>query len=104
MGEQIQDIANIQLRNSLYWDVDMNTLSLQKHARFILTRTFEKGTIKEMKDCLAYYGKDKVKAELTQARWLSPITLAFCCCIFDLEKKDFRCFTLRQSLPKHGDW
>lgn len=102
---QPQDIARkVTIRPNLFWDVDCDSLDLEKHARFILTRTFERVTIEEIRDCLAWYGEEKAKAELTQTRWLSPIALSFCCCIFDLKEEDFRCFTVKQSLPKLGDW
>ena len=97
-------IRKVTIRPSLFWDVDCDALDLEEHARFILTRTFERGTIEEVRNCLTWYGEERAKAQLTQTRWLSPIALSFCCCIFDLKEEYFRCYRLRQALPNLGNW
>lgn len=94
----------LDLSQTLFWDVDPKHIDLEKHKRFVITRTFERGSEEAMKAVLAHYGRKVCEMELRAARYLSPVTLSFCCCIFHLDKEDFRCYTEKQSMPQLGNW
>ena len=93
--------VNITFSPTLFWDTDVNKLDFERNRRQIITRTFMRGRIEDFRQVLTFYGMERCREELTQARYLDKITLAFCCALFDLSKDDFRCYRLSQSIPQH---
>ncbi|MEZ4983609.1 MAG: hypothetical protein R2795_00985 [Saprospiraceae bacterium] len=89
---------------SLFWDVDKTTLDVKQHQRFIIERTLTHGTLSDWYLIKRYYGKEIIKAESKQARYLDKQTLAFCSAYFHEPLDNFRCYTLRQSNPAHWDY
>ena len=94
----------LQLRQSLFWDVDVQTIDLQKHRMSVIERVTQRGRWEEFKALLAYYGKDTVQDSLLKVRYLDKKTLAFCSTFFDIPKQMFRCYKLAQSNPTHWDY
>jgi hypothetical protein len=91
----------LQLRPALFWDVDVNSIDLQKHKAFIIERITLRGRFEEFNAILNYYGKQTVKETLIQTRYINEITLNFCSTVFDVPITEFRCFKLAQSNPGH---
>jgi hypothetical protein len=89
---------------SLFWDVEVATLDLERHRRFIIERTLTNGTLSDWFLIKAYYGKATIKAESMQMRYLDKQTLAFCAAYFHIPLQDFRCYTLKRSNPSHWDY
>ncbi|HMQ49057.1 MAG TPA: hypothetical protein PKA00_16340 [Saprospiraceae bacterium] len=67
---------------SLFWDVDKTTLDVEQHRRFIIERTLTHGTLSDWYLIKGYYGKEIIKAESKQVRYLDKQTLAFCAAYF----------------------
>lgn len=82
-------------RPGLFWDVDASKLDVEKHARQIINRVVERGTLEEWKATRQFYGDERMRSEVTSMRYLSPRDVAFCCVALDLKKEDFRCCTAR---------
>ena len=72
----------LQIRPSLFWDVDVQSIDLQKHKAFIIERITSRGRFEEFKAMLNYYGKNTVKDKLLQTRYLNEVTLYFYSSIF----------------------
>lgn len=89
---------------SLFWDVDKTTLDVERHRRFIIERTLTHGTLSDWYLIKTYYGKETIKTECKQVRYLDKQTLAFCAAYFHEPLHHFRCYTLRQSNPAHWDY
>lgn len=89
---------------SLFWDVDKTTLDVERHRRFIIERTLTHGTLNDWLLIKKHYGKDTIKAESMQVRYLDKQTLAFCAAYFHEPLQNFRCYTLKQSNPSHWDY
>lgn len=94
----------LQLRASLFWDVDIESIDLQKHKASVIERITLRGRLKEFRDVLQYYGKETTKEVLLNTRYLDKITLAFCSIIFHVPKTEFRCYKLAQSNPEHWNY
>ena len=94
----------MQLRQSLFWDSDINSIDLQKHKKQIIERTLMRGRIDEVKAMFKFYGRDVVKDVALSARYLDKLTLALCCAIFEKPITEFRCYKLAQSNPQHWDF
>ncbi|MCC7503657.1 MAG: hypothetical protein IT259_00090 [Saprospiraceae bacterium] len=94
----------MNLRPSLFWDVNLATLDLQKHKTQVIERTLMRGMKEEFDELLRYYGWGVVRDTALQARYLDKYTLAFCSAIFNVPKTEFRCYEPAQSNPGHWDY
>ena len=94
----------LPLRASLFWDVDVQTIDLQKHKASVVERIVTRGRWDEFQALLQYNGKPAVREVLLNARWLDKRTLAFCSAIFETPETEFRCYKLAQLTPGHWDY
>ena len=92
------------LPNYLFWDIDLNSLDFIKNARFIIHRVIQKGSIKDWITIKQFYGLDFIKDEILLIRDLDSKTLNFFSTYFGINKTNFRCFTIQQSIPKHFNY
>lgn len=92
------------LRPSLFWDVDVHTIDLEKHKASVIERFVTRGHWDEFKQMMQYYGKRNVKQVVVNARWLDKRTLSFCSAIFQTPETEFRCYKLAQSNPEHWNY
>lgn len=95
---------NLTLRANLFWDVDVQTINLQKHKVSVIERIVTRGRWEEFKEMMQFYGKQTVKQVVLNARWLDKRTLAFCSAIFETPETEFRCYKLAQLTPGHWDY
>lgn len=80
------------LRKNLFWDVDVHSIDLEKHKRFVIARVLQRGSFEDFKNLLKFYGEKTIKKEVVQIRYLDKKTLRFCSFYFDIPKEQFRCF------------
>jgi hypothetical protein len=83
----------------LFWDCNLATLDVEKHARQIVERVVECGGLEDWKTVRRHYGDERMKQIVITARSLTPQSVAFCCVAFDLKKEDFRCCISRPFPP-----
>ncbi len=48
------------LRESLFWDTDINHIDWQKHSKAVINRVFERGNETEKEEIIRFYGQQKV--------------------------------------------
>jgi hypothetical protein len=89
------------LPSTLFWDTDILTIDVKKHAAFIIERVLTRGDLPEFRAIKEYYGKSKLKKIVQQIRNLDERTLHFCSLYFNVPIENFRCYTFRQSNPTH---
>jgi hypothetical protein len=94
----------LQLRPSLFWDINVDTIDMQKHRASVIERITSRGRLDEFRAMLRYYGKETVKNTLLNTRYLDKVTLYFCSAIFDVPVTEFRCYKLAQLNPEHWDY
>jgi hypothetical protein len=94
----------LKLRPSLFWDVNVETIDLQKHRASVIERITSRGRLDEFRAMLRFYGRETVKRDLLNTRYLDKVTLAFCSTIFDVPVTEFRCYKLAQLNPGHWDF
>lgn len=95
---------HLTLRPDLFWDVDVQTIDLEKHKASVIERIITRGHWSEFLEMLQFYGKRTVKQVVLNARWLDKRTLSFCSAIFQTPETAFRCFKLAQSNPEHWNY
>ena len=87
------------LRPSLFWDVNYDTIQWNRNYRFVIERVLERGTFYEWQEIKRCYGLEKIKEAALQARWLDNTTLSFCSSYFHIPAEQFRCYTLKSLNP-----
>jgi hypothetical protein len=83
----------------IFWDVDHEKMDTELRANFIIERVFDRGDVQDIRNCRGFYGDEKIKEVLVNAKFLSELTLEFVSNLFAISKLKFRCYTLRQSTP-----
>jgi hypothetical protein len=56
------ETATHPFTQSLFWDINLAELDLEKHEVFILKRVFERGDIDQIRFIFKYYGLDRISA------------------------------------------
>ena len=88
------------LPDRLFWDTDLSTLDFKAHARFIIQRVIQRGSLEDWVSIKQHYGLEFIKQEIVLMRHLDPKTLNFFSGYFGIEKEKFRCYSAPQSTPK----
>jgi hypothetical protein len=69
---------NTSFKKSLFWDIDIEKLSIEKDWFFIIERTLEFGDIDDLIWIQSTFSREQIKEVTKQSRILSPITRSFC--------------------------
>lgn len=83
----------------IFWDVDFEKLDYDAKANFVIERVFERGDVDDIRQCRRYYGDEKVKSALLNAKYLPLDTIYLASAVVDEPLEKFRCYILRQSNP-----
>lgn len=59
----------------IFWDVNFEMLDYDAKANFVIARVFERGDVEDIRACRRYYGDEKIRVALTNAKWLSLPTI-----------------------------
>ncbi len=90
-----------EFSDHLFWDVDRNTLDINKNFNFILQRTLSYGLFSDWILLYKAFGLKKIVDETKKIRNLDDKSLHFIAQISDSPLSDFKCYTSRQSIPQH---
>lgn len=85
------------LNKRIFWDTDFGKIDYDKSYRSVIERVFERGDVEDIRQVRRYYGDEKVKWTLTNAKWLRYDIFVFCKNLFQFKNEDFRCYNLQQS-------
>jgi hypothetical protein len=89
---------------TLFWDIDYDTLDVDKHASFVVERVLNRGSFEDFRAIVDYYGKENLKKIAMNVRYLGNKTLSFCGVFFHEPIENFRCYKLKQSNPSHWNY
>jgi len=90
-----------KLSRHLFWDVDISTLSIEKHRRYIITRVVERGNCDDIKYVWKIYGPEMVKDVLVNARFLNRKNISYFANLFGISADEFRAYTAKEAV---GRW
>lgn len=88
----------------LFWDVDKNAFDLQKYDAQLVSKVLEYGNFNDWKLVREFYGLDRVKQIVLNLRTMDDLTLHYLSTYFNVDKINFRCYTLRQSTPNYWNY
>ncbi len=86
----------------IFWDVNFENIDYDAKANFVIERVFERGDVDDIRQCRRYYGDEKVRVALTNAKWLSLQTIYLASAVLMNELTDFKCYTQMQLNPAHS--
>ena len=87
------------LSKTAFWDVNFDSLDIEKNASFIMEKVFNYGLWADQVAIMKYYGDDRIKQEVVKGAYFKKKVLRFLCVIFDLQPSDFICYIRRQAHP-----
>ncbi len=91
----------MNLSKVLFWDTNYDHIHWEEKAHYVIHRVVTMGSMDDWNQIKEFYGLERIKNEMLQARNLDPKTLNFLSFYFDIPKEQFRCFILQQSIPQH---
>lgn len=91
----------LPLRKELFWDVEYDNLDVEKHKRIIIERVLTLGNLDEFMFILNTFSTNTLVDEIKKIAWLDPKTLSFVVSFFNIDKKNLRCYTKKQSTISH---
>lgn len=83
----------------IFWDVDFENIDYDAKSAFVIERVFERGDVPDIRNCRRYYGDDRVREVLLNAKFLPLTRIYLASAVIDRPIEDFRCYTLRQLNP-----
>ena len=84
-----------QLNKAYFWDVEFDKIDEIKSKRLIIERVINFGNLHEIKLLKQYYGIEEIRSTLCKLNYIDPKTLNFVSLLFQIPKKEFKCFTCR---------
>ena len=88
----------------LFWDVDINSLNVQKDQFFIIERVMNYGLWLDFVELIQFYGKETVRQEIVKSSYLKKDVLNFLCLYLNLKPSQFKCYRRRQLTEPHWDY
>ena len=99
MAESKKPKSKPKFNKRIFWDVAFDKIDYDAKANFVIERVFKRGVVSDIRNCRRYYGDDKVRAALLNAKFLPEITMYLASAVIDRPIEEFRCYTLRQLNP-----
>lgn len=78
-------------QKALFWDVKIDALDIEAHARFIIERVVSRGNLADWNLLKEIYGGERIKNETLRIRCLDKKTLSFLSAYFNIKKTEYRC-------------
>ena len=76
----------------IFWDVDIENLSVTDHWRYIIVRVIERGSCEEIRTILIEFGGSRVREAVLSARNLNERTISFFANMFAVARSEFRAY------------
>ena len=95
------NFQKMNLSKILFWDVDQSQVNYDVNYHWVILRVFERGDVEDIRQIRRYYGDEKIREVLTNAKWLPLDKIYLACAILNNNLTDYRCYNLAQSNPQH---
>ena len=87
------------LARRIFWDVDFDKLDYDAKASFVIERVFERGDVEDIRSCRRYYGDERVRSVLLNAKFLPEQRMHLASAVVGEPLEKFRSYILRRSSP-----
>ncbi len=94
----------IELRETLFWDVDPGNLHAVRSKSLIIERVLTRGNLQEFKQLIRFYAPEELKDAVIKIGYIDKRTLNFISTYLDIPKEEFLCYRKMQSAPAHWNY
>lgn len=92
---------NIPILNKrIFWDTNFSKLDYDANAASIIERVFERGDVEDIRQVRRFYGDEKVKEVLLNAKYLPERRMYLAAAIANINVEELKCFTQVQSMKE----
>ena len=95
--EELWYNMNVSFTKNLFWDADPQQLDFDVNKRYVIERVLNRGSLSDLREMFAYYGRQVVADVAVSLRSLDPKALSFASCILSVPREKFRCYTSKPS-------
>lgn len=100
MEDGSRDRPNFSRR--LFWEYRYDQIDWRLEYSMIIDRVIERGTHEEWEELVRFYGKELViKTLKDETSYLPDEIIADVCGHFNLKPTELKCYTKKQSTPRH---
>lgn len=90
-----------KIRESLLWEYDLSRFDWQAMRDIVVQRVVERGRVDDFYAMLNMYGVEGVRESIKEISVMNAKDMSFVCSVFDIEKKELKCYSRKQSRPQH---
>ena len=94
----------LNLSPHIFWDVDVNSIDMEKNGVFVLQRVLQYGLLKDWLIIKSNLGLEKMKSIAVQIPTLDDVSLSFLSNLLHIEKSEFRCYKNMQSNQNYWNY
>lgn len=91
----------MNLRDTLFWDVNPATLDPATSKMLIMERVLTRGNIAEFKQLIGFYPLHEISRTVVKIGYMDKRTLNFISDYLNIPKSDFLCYKKKQSNLTH---
>ena len=81
----------------IFWDVDVQSIDMEKNGVFVLQRVLQYGILKDWLLLKSIMGVDNIKAFAIQLPTLDDVSISFLSNLYKIDKSEFKCYKNKQS-------
>lgn len=90
------------LSRQSFWDIDMNNLDFDRYADFTIVRVLERGSEKDVRELIRYYGEGKITDVVIAASALLPRAILVSKQLFNIPNDRFQCLKRSQRAMNYS--
>ncbi len=81
----------------IFWDVDVQSVDMEKNGVFVLQRVLQYGILKDWLLLKSIIGVENIKALAVQLPTLDDVSISFLSNLYKIDKSEFKCYKNKQS-------
>ena len=81
----------------IFWDVDVQSIDMEKNGVFVLQRVLQYGILKDWLLLKSIMGVENIKALAVQLPTLDDVSISFLSNLYKIDKSEFKCYKNKQS-------
>ena len=93
----MRDVLPTDFSTNLFWDVDVATVDLARHRKYVVARVLEHGTLADWHLLCRCFTLASIIDIARTLRSLDVKALSFLCVVGHVPRESFRCYTLKPS-------
>lgn len=91
-----------QLSPYLFWDVDVNSVTINDNKQFVIKRVLEYGLLSDWLELSSYFSIGEIADAVSNIKDLDNKSLSFIAAISKRPKESFLCYTMKRSTITHS--